>query len=83
MKVWHFTGVGQPLVAAEVPRPTAGAGEVVLEVGAAGLCHTDVGILHDPMWGERVGPVPLALGHGIEAKIQLLVVGLQQAPAKK
>jgi large subunit ribosomal protein L9 len=27
--------------------------------------------------------IPLALGYGIEAKIQVLVVGLQQAPAKK
>ncbi len=69
MKVWHFTGVGQPLVRAEVPEPTAGPGEVVLEVGAAGLCHTDVGILHDPMWGERIGPLPLALGHEVAGTI--------------
>jgi large subunit ribosomal protein L9 len=32
---------------------------------------------------NTLSEVPLALGHGIEAKIQLLVVGLQQAAAKK
>jgi propanol-preferring alcohol dehydrogenase len=52
-------------VCAEVPEPVAGPREVVLEVRAAGLCHTDVGILHDPTWGERVGPLPLVLGHEV------------------
>jgi large subunit ribosomal protein L9 len=32
---------------------------------------------------NTLSEVPLALGFGIEAKIQLLVVGLQQTPAKK
>jgi large subunit ribosomal protein L9 len=32
---------------------------------------------------NTLSEVPLALGYGIEAKIQLLVVGLQQTPAKK
>lgn len=78
MKVWHFTGVGEPLVRAEVPEPTAGPGEVVLEVGAAGLCHTDVGILHDPMWGERVGPLPLALGHEVAGTIREVGAGVDE-----
>lgn len=47
MKAWQFTNTNEPLVLNEVPEPTAGPGEVVLEMKAAGLCPSDVGLLHD------------------------------------
>ncbi len=65
MKCWQFTGPGEPLRLAEVPVPRPSAGEVLIEVRAAGLCHTDVGILDDPTWLARLGPRPLTLGHEV------------------
>jgi len=65
MRAWQLTAPGEPLLLADVPVPEAGPDEVLIETRAAGLCHTDVGILHDPEWLERVGPLPLTLGHEI------------------
>ncbi|MFJ9317689.1 zinc-binding dehydrogenase [Pimelobacter simplex] len=69
MQAWRMTGTGEPLRLDEVPVPAAGPGEVLVEVRAAGLCHTDVGILHDATWTERVGPFPLTLGHEVAGVI--------------
>jgi len=65
MKAWRFTGTGIPLQLADIPRPTPASGEVLIAIRAAGLCHTDVGILDDPGWLERLGPLPLTLGHEV------------------
>ena len=50
MKSWRFTGTNEPLQLTDLPEPTAGPGQVVVDVKAAGICHTDVGILTDPGW---------------------------------
>ena len=42
MKSWRFTGTNEPLQLAELPEPTAGPGQVVVDVKAAGICT--------PMW---------------------------------
>ncbi|HEY1157981.1 MAG TPA: alcohol dehydrogenase catalytic domain-containing protein, partial [Arthrobacter sp.] len=51
----------------EIPSPTPGAGEVLLKVGAVGLCHTDLHILDAP---DDVFPVPLTLGHEISGRVE-------------
>jgi propanol-preferring alcohol dehydrogenase len=43
MKAWQFTGTHRPL--GDVPEPTAGPDEVLIDIKAAGLCHSDVSIL--------------------------------------
>lgn len=43
----------------EIPTPEIGAGEVLIEVGAAGICGTDLHILH----GEYEARYPLTPGH--------------------
>ena len=53
---------GRPLRAAEVPRPVAGAGEVLVRVSACGVCRTDLHVAD----GELPDPsLPLVLGHEI------------------
>jgi propanol-preferring alcohol dehydrogenase len=53
---------GQPLVVTELPRPTPAAGEVLIAVGACGVCRTDLHVRD----GELPDPhVPLVLGHEI------------------
>jgi propanol-preferring alcohol dehydrogenase len=69
MKAWHFTGVDEPLVQVELPDPAAGPGEVVLAVRAAGLCHTDVGVLHDEGWLSTLAYRPIVMGHEVAGEI--------------
>ncbi|MFJ7995602.1 alcohol dehydrogenase catalytic domain-containing protein [Streptomyces sp. NPDC096310] len=63
MKSWRFHGTGRPLTPDEVPAPHAGPGEVVVDVKAAGLCHSDVGALDDPQWMTSFPRIPMTLGH--------------------
>lgn len=63
MKAWTFNGAGQPLELAEVPDPTPQPGEIVIDVKASGLCHSDVSALDDPNWRVNFGDLPVVLGH--------------------
>ncbi|WP_329060805.1 zinc-binding dehydrogenase [Streptomyces sp. NBC_01429] len=64
MKAWQFTEVGKPLSHNEIPEPEAGPGEIVIEVRAAGLCHSDVGFL-DGTLTALLPFRPITLGHEI------------------
>lgn len=63
MKAWQFTNTNEPLVLNEVPEPVAGEGEVVLEMKAAGLCHSDVGLMEDEGWLALLATRPITIGH--------------------
>jgi propanol-preferring alcohol dehydrogenase len=76
MRAWRFTGTGSPLQVADVEPPRPGPGQVVVDVRAAGLCHTDVGILDDPGWLQRLGPLPLTLGHEVAGVVSELGDGV-------
>ncbi len=57
---------GRPLRAAELPDPEPGAGEVLLEVAACGVCRTDLHVVD----GELAEPkLPLVPGHQIVARV--------------
>jgi propanol-preferring alcohol dehydrogenase len=47
----------------DVPEPDPGPGEVVVKVGGAGLCHSDLHLIHDFEPGMMPWPVPFTLGH--------------------
>lgn len=49
----------KPLRIAEVELDPPGRGEVLVRVGAAGLCHSDLSVIN----GDRPRPMPMALGH--------------------
>lgn len=64
MKAWQFTEVNAPLTLTDVPAPEPGADELVLDVKAAGLCHSDVSFVDGtltPLLPFR----PITLGHEI------------------
>jgi propanol-preferring alcohol dehydrogenase len=65
MKAWLFTGARQPfqLIERETPRP--GRGEVLLEVRAAGLCHSDVGRMDGTLTPFLPKTPPIILGHEV------------------
>ncbi len=69
MKAWHFINTDEPLVQVELPDPVAGPGEVVIRVRAAGLCHTDVGVLHDEGWLSTLSYRPIVMGHEVAGEI--------------
>ena len=54
----------------EVPVPSPGSGEVLVEVAAVGLCHSDVHLIHAPE-GTYGFPVPFTLGHEIAGRVAL------------
>jgi alcohol dehydrogenase len=52
-------GTTKPLKVREVELGSPGAGEVLIQVKAAGLCHSDLSTIN----GDRLRPVPMVLGH--------------------
>jgi alcohol dehydrogenase, propanol-preferring len=76
MRAWQFTGTNEPLVLNEIPEPVPGPGEVVLDVKAAGVCHTDVSIMTDPSRLEEIPVRPIVLGHEIAGVVRLIGNGV-------
>ncbi len=62
MKGWLFTKTNVPLTLVEKKIPKAKPGEVILKTGACGICHTDVGVLHEEGWMSIMN-VPIIMGH--------------------
>jgi alcohol dehydrogenase, propanol-preferring len=47
----------------EVPKPTPGPAEVVVKIGGAGACHSDLHLMHDFEPGMMPWKMPFTLGH--------------------
>ena len=57
-----------------VPQPEPKAGEILVRVGAAGVCHADLHIIDAP---DALGmPIPLTLGHENAGWIEALGPGV-------
>lgn len=63
MKAWQFTGTNNPLEFNDVAEPHAGPGQVVVEVRAAGVCHSDVTAIDDAGWMPLFPHLPRTMGH--------------------
>jgi propanol-preferring alcohol dehydrogenase len=75
MKAWLFSGANQPLELIERSDPHAGPGQVVVDVRAAGLCHSDVGFLDGTLtWMLR--KLPMILGHEVAGTISQIGDGV-------
>ncbi len=61
MRAAVFHGPNRPLAVEEVPRPRPGAGEVLVQVAACGVCHTDLHYIDHGV--KTFMPPPLILGH--------------------
>lgn len=77
MKSWQFTGVNEPLALNDVPEPTPGPGEVLIEIKAAGLCHSDVGVMTDPGWLDMLAHLPITMGHEVSGVVAGLGEGVE------
>lgn len=63
MRGWLFTKTGVAPKLIEKEDPKAVEGEVVIDIKAAGLCHSDVGALEDPSWMNLITAAPVIFGH--------------------
>ncbi|WP_299300761.1 alcohol dehydrogenase catalytic domain-containing protein [uncultured Brachybacterium sp.] len=78
MKAWQFTGTGKPLELNEVEEPTADPGEVVVDVKAAGVCHSDVAALDDEGWMALFQQgLPRTMGHESAGVISQVGEGME------
>jgi propanol-preferring alcohol dehydrogenase len=77
MRAVRYHGPQQPLTLEEVPRPDPGPGEVLVRVGAAGICHTELHFLSGLL---NLGVQPLTLGHEVAGRVEQTGPGVK-APA--
>ncbi len=62
MKAVRLVEIEKALEMQEIPVPTIGPGDVLVQVKAAGICHSDV---HYRAGKSPVGPLPQTLGHEV------------------
>jgi propanol-preferring alcohol dehydrogenase len=76
MKAWLFTGAHEPLQLIEREAPRAGPGEVVVEVRASGLCHSDVGRMDGTLTPYMPKNPPIILGNEVAGVVAEIGAGL-------
>lgn len=76
MKAFRFLGAEKGLTLEELPIPTPGPGQALIQVKAAGLCHSDTHVLHGggAAW---MCALPITLGHEIAG----IITSLGEGPA--
>jgi alcohol dehydrogenase len=62
----------RPLTIEEVELRAPGPGEILVRMGAAGLCHSDLSVIN----GDRPRPTPMALGHEAAGVVEALGPGV-------
>src|SRR5215469_3098655 len=73
MRAMVFERPGAPLVMRERPLPVAGAGEVLVEIAACGVCRTDLHVVD----GELPDiPMPIVPGHEIVGRVAATGAGV-------
>ena len=65
MKAFQLLGgsaaVAETTALNEVPQPDPGPGQVLVRIGGAGACHSDISLMEFSAAGRR--EVPMTLGH--------------------
>ena len=62
----------KPLSIQEIELEGPGQGEILVRMGAAGLCHSDLSVIN----GDRPRPTPMALGHEAAGVVEALGPGV-------
>src|SRR5450631_3030711 len=62
----------RPLAIEEIDLAPPGPGEILVRIGAAGLCHSDLSVIN----GHRPRPMPMALGHEAAGVVERLGDGV-------
>ena len=62
----------RPLTVGTLELDPPGPGEVLVEIAAAGVCHSDLSVVD----GNRARPVPMLLGHEASGRVTMLGAGV-------
>ncbi len=74
MKAIRLTAWEHPAQLVDVPVPEPGPGEVLVRVAGAGLCHSDLHLMHWPA-GSLPYELPFTLGHEVAGTVASLGPG--------
>jgi len=80
MQCVRFVGVGQSAQLQEIPKPLPGAGQVLIKIGGAGVCHSDLHVMEEDLGFQP----PFTLGHENAGWVEALgqgVTGLREGDA--
>lgn len=73
MRALRLTAIGAPVSLAELPTPAPAAGEVLVRVRAAGICHSDA---HYRAGRSASLRTPITLGHEVAGEVAALGDGV-------
>ncbi|MFC3551700.1 NAD(P)-dependent alcohol dehydrogenase [Lysobacter cavernae] len=59
MKAVRFIAVGQPAEVVDLPQPKPGPGQILVKIGGAGVCHSDLHVMDEELGLKG----PFTLGH--------------------
>jgi propanol-preferring alcohol dehydrogenase len=76
MHAVRLTGWQRPPELCDVPEPVPGPGAVLLRVAGAGLCHSDLHLMHWPA-GALPYELPFTLGHEVSGTVVALGAGAE------
>lgn len=76
MKAVRYHGPGRPFELEQVPAPEAAPGQVLVQIQAAGMCHTE---LHFESGLLNLGVAPVTMGHEIAGTIAAVGTGVNPA----
>ena len=79
MRAVVFNSLDAPMAVEEIPTPAPRAGEVLVQVRACGVCHTDLHVLK----AEVRFPLPCVLGHEIAGTVVAHGSGLSSTDAER
>ena len=78
MEALQLTGWKRPPELREVPEPDPGPGQVVVRVGGAGACHSDLHLMRDFEPGLLPYELPFTLGHENAGWVHALGAGVER-----
>ncbi len=76
MDALRLTGWGTDAELQDVPQPDPGPGEVLVRIGGAGACHSDLHLMHDFVEGVVPWGPPFTLGHENAGWVHALGAGV-------
>jgi propanol-preferring alcohol dehydrogenase len=80
MQAVRFAGVGRPPNVEDVPKPSPAPGQVLIKIGGAGVCHSDLHVMDEDLGFKP----PFTLGHenaGWVSSVGGGVVGVKEGDA--